>query len=79
MKIPNILGNTTASLQKKSSSVMSVFHKTVVKLGKVNETIVKVNAEKIEKIQILKKESEELDAIHKENSKVINKITQFFN
>lgn len=75
----NNLFTSISSLQKKSSSVMNVFNKTIEDLKKINEIALTEVSNKTIKIQTLEKENKELNTIVSENSKVISKIQQFFN
>lgn len=68
---------TADSLEKKSSSILSVFEKTVNDLESLNMEASKQRAIKLAEIESARIEAERLDKITLSNEKIISKITSF--
>ena len=72
--------STTSSttLRSKSDNVLDIFRKTIADLSSVNETANLKIAEEEQKIADAQAEKESLEAITKENEKIIENIQSIF-
>ena len=69
--------NDVSRIQNKSKNILNIFSQTVENLKKVNLEIDKCVSDRTDKINKMLDENKSFNTQLKENSKVIDKITEF--
>lgn len=72
-----ITTNTVRQLQGKSNNVFNVFTKTLAEIEKVNQKVRFAKAKRIEKLDKVQGELNELEAIETQNQKFAQKLEDF--